>query len=195
MILRACQAALAIRQQFEATALRPGHALADFRVGIGLATGRAVAGGIGEKDQLNKVTVFGPVVKLASCLEGMTKILQGSILMDEATANEVRARVSPDVARCRRVAKVKPHGLDTALEVSELLPPEAEYKDLTAVHLDAYESALDKFMSGDWSDAMKLLHRVPPEDRVKDFLTGFIISNKRTPPTNWNGVIELEGKG
>jgi adenylate cyclase len=36
---------------------------------------------------------------------------------------------------------------------------------------------------------------VPPEDRVKDFLTEFIISNKRTPPANWNGVIELESKG
>ena len=90
---------------------------------------------------------------------------------------------------------MKPYGLDTALEVSELLPPEAEYKDLTAAHIEAYEKALDKFMAGDWSEAMKLLHRVPPEDRVKDFLTEFIISNKRTPPANWNGVIELESKG
>ena len=51
--------------EFGAAALRPGHPLADFRVGIGLATGHAVAGGIGAKDQLNKVTVFGPVVNLA----------------------------------------------------------------------------------------------------------------------------------
>jgi adenylate cyclase len=195
MILRACQAALAIRQQFEAAALRPGHPLADFRVGIGLATGHAVAGGIGAKDQLNKVTVFGPVVNLASRLEGMTKILQGSILIDEATAREVREKVSVDVARCRRVAKVKPYGLDTALEVSELLPPEAEYKDLTAAHIEAYEAALDRFMEGEWSEAIKLLHRVPPEDRVKDFLTEFIISYKRTPPPNWDGVIVLDTKG
>jgi len=195
MILRACQAALAIRQQFEAAALRPGHPLAGFRVGIGLATGHAVAGGIGAKEQLNKVTVFGPVVNLASRLEGMTKILQGSILMDDATAREVREKISADVVRCRRVAKVKPYGLDTPLEVSELLPPEAEYADLTAAHIAAYESALDKFIAGDWSEAIKFLHRVPPEDRVKDFLTEFIISNRRTPPPNWDGVIVLESKG
>jgi adenylate cyclase len=90
---------------------------------------------------------------------------------------------------------VKPYGLDTALEVSELLPPEAEYRDLTAEHIKAYEGALDHFIAGEWTEAMKLLHLVPPEDRVKDFLTEFIISYKRTPPPNWDGVIELESKG
>ena len=70
--VRACLAALAIRAEFAATAQRPDDPLADFRVGIGIATGRAVAGKIGTVDQV-KVTVFGPVVNLASRLEGMTK--------------------------------------------------------------------------------------------------------------------------
>ena len=110
-------------------------------------------------------------------------------------SNSHREKISTDVARCRRVAKVKPYGLDKALEVSELLPPEAAYKDLTAAHIEAYEAGLDKFMAGQWTEAIKFLHRVPPEDRVKDFLTEFIISNKRTPSPNWDGVIELQSKG
>jgi adenylate cyclase len=194
MILRACQAALAIRQQFEAAALRPGHPLAGFRVGIGLATGHAVAGGIGAKEQLNKVTVFGPVVNLASRLEGMTKILQAPILIDDATARVVRERIPGDLARCRRVATMKPYGMELAVEVSELLPPEPEYREVAAADIEAYEQALDRFNAGEWSEAMKHLHRVSPEDRVKDFLTEFILSNKRTPPPHWDGVIELLSK-
>ena len=37
--LRAALAALGIRAQFEAAAAQPGHPLADFRAGIGIATG------------------------------------------------------------------------------------------------------------------------------------------------------------
>ena len=194
MVLRACQAALAIRAQFGAAALRESHTLSGFRVGIGLSAGHAVAGGIGAKDQLNKVTVFGPVVNLAARLEGMTKILQTPILIDEVAAKFVRAEISTDVARCRRVAKIKPYGLDNVLVVSELLPPEAEYPDLKNEHIEAYENALDKFIEGDWPEAIKLLHHVPPEDRVQDLLTEFIIINKRTPPPKWDGVIELRSK-
>ena len=66
-VLRTCRAALAIRAEFEAEA--------GFHAGIGVATGKAVAGKIGTVDQV-KVTVFGPVVNLASRLESMTKILR-----------------------------------------------------------------------------------------------------------------------
>src|SRR6185295_4952116 len=87
---RACRAALAIRQEFAATATfqtatATENPLSDFRVGIGIASGRAVAGKIGTTDQV-KVTVFGPVVNLASRLETMTKILRTPILIDELTA-------------------------------------------------------------------------------------------------------------
>ena len=92
--VRACLAALAIRAEFAETASRRDDPLADFRVGIGIATGRAVAGKIGTVDQV-KVTVFGPVVNLASRLEGMTKILHAPILIDERTAIVVRNQLSP----------------------------------------------------------------------------------------------------
>lgn len=191
---RACLAALAIRMEYESAGRQVGHPLANFRMGIGLATGRAVAGRIGTVDQV-KVTVFGPVVNRASRLEGMTKFLHTPILLDEATARAVREQVPRRLARCRRLAVVKPYGLDTAIEVSELLPPVSDHPDLTDEHLAAYEAALDAFLAGQWSEAIELLHRVPAQDRVKDFLTIFIAQHNRTPPTNWNGVIPLSSKG
>ncbi len=192
-IQQACQAALAIRREFASASAQLEHPLADFRAGIGIASGPAVAGRIGTTDQV-KVTVFGPVVNLASRLESMTKQLQTSILVDEPTAAWVRANVRPDVLRIRRVAKVLPYGMHTPLIVSELLPPEGAHSILLDEHVAAYEQALEHFLEGQWNDAFRLLHQVPAEDQVKDFLTVFIAQHRRTPPPGWQGVIELPGK-
>ncbi len=192
-VLRTCRAALAISAEFKLTAQDPDSPLADFRVGIGLAMGKAVAGKIGTVD-LVKVTVFGPVVNLASRLEGMTKLLRAPILLDGAMAKAIRSQVPPEMARVRRIAIVKPYGLDTPLEVSELLPPAAQYPQLADEHLQTYESAVEHFLAGHWAKAFELLHRIPADDRVKDFLTVFIAEHNRTPPPGWNGVISLANK-
>jgi adenylate cyclase len=196
----ACRAALGIRAAFEALGHDPAHPLYGFRVGIGIATGPAVAGGIGTPEQA-KVTVFGPVVNLASRLQDMTKLLRVPILIDEATAEVVRGRLPRDVGRVRRMAKVRPYGLETPLVVTELIPPApppgAEHAEgaLSDADLDAYDKALDAFLAGDWTAAYKHLHRVPPDDRGKDVLTEFILKNNRTPPPAWDGVIPLGSKG
>lgn len=195
---RACRAALGIRAEFAAAAAStPNMAaslaespLANFRVGIGIASGRAVAGKIGTVDQV-KVTVFGPVVNLASRLEEMTKHLHAAILIDEPTATAARAQLPRETARVRRLARIKPLGLETPVEVSELLPPAAEFPQLSDEHLDAYEQAVEALLARDWPTALKLLHLVPPDDLVKDFLTVFIAQHNRTPPPGWDGVIPL----
>ena len=192
-VARACRAALSIRAEFAAAARQLDHPLADFRLGIGLATGPAVAGKIGTVDQV-KVTVFGPVVNLASRLEGMTKLLRAPILLDAATARAARNLLPPDEARVRRVAVVKPFGCDTPLEVSELLPPAAAWPELTDQDIAMYEAALVALDAGDWQLAFQLLHQVTADDRVKDFLTVFIAERNRTPPADWDGVIPLTSK-
>lgn len=192
-VLQAAQAALAIRAEFEAAAAIEKHPLAGFRAGLGIATGKAVAGRIGTVDQV-KVTVFGPVVNLASRLESMTKQLRAPILMDEATFRRVRAEVDPSIARTRRVARVLPVGMNTPLMVSELLPPDGPDSVLSDAHILAYEKALDSLQDGNWGEAFRLLHQVPAEDRVKDFLTVFIAQHGRTPPSDWQGFIRLPEK-
>jgi adenylate cyclase len=191
---RACCAALAVRKEFELAGRTPGHPLADFRMGMGLASGRAVAGRIGTVDQV-KVTVFGPVVNLAARLEGMTKLVQSPILLDEPTAAAVRKRVPATTARVRRVARVRPYGTDGHVEISELLPPADEPGQMTDEQVRQYEQALEQFIAGHWSEALETLHGVPARDRVKDFLTVFIAQHGRTPPQDWDGVIPLSSKG
>jgi adenylate cyclase len=192
-VQRACRAALGIRAEFEAASRQADHRLADFRMGIGIATGRAVAGKIGTVDQV-KVTVFGPVVNLAARLESMTKVLRAPILLDAATAASARQTLAPGAARVRRVAVVQPYGFQAAMEVSELLPPLAQHPQMSDEDITAYETALEALQAGDWQRAFQLLHHVPAEDRVKDFLTVFIAQHNRTPPEGWDGVIPLSAK-
>lgn len=190
---KACQAALGIAKAFQQFAAEPGHPLAGFRVGIGIATGRAVAGQIGSRDQA-KFTAFGPCVNLASRLEGLTKILHAPILVDETTCEFIRDQLAEASLRNRRLAKIRPYGLEHALVVSELLPPAADDPAHTMANLADYEAALAAFIKGDWGEAYEHLHRIPAADQGKDFLIGYILQHNHVPPLNWDGVIAIESK-
>ncbi len=124
----------------------------------------------------------------------MTKIMRTQILIDDETARIAREQISPDQARLRRLARVQPAGMSTVLTVSEVLPPASEYPMLSDDHIKYYEEALQAFQDGEWARAYNLLSRIPPEDVVKDFLTGFILQRDRVPPDDWKGVIELTRK-
>jgi adenylate cyclase len=190
---RACQAALTICNQFQSASQDAEHSLAGFRVGIGMATGRAVAGRIGTEDQV-KVTVFGPVVNLASRLEGMTKRCRAAILIDGATAERVRREVSPDIARLRRVARVRPYGMDAVVDVHELLPPAEWPEALSDLALQRYGEALLQFEAGHLHEALSLLDGQLQADPVANFLAAAINELGSTLPTDFDGVIRLTSK-
>lgn len=190
---RACQTALEILSDFQRKGASHDGPLGGFRCGIGIASGRGVAGRIGTSDQV-KVTAFGPVVNLASRLEGMTKMFSAEILVDEPTANYVRTSLSPKVARVRKLARVRPVGMQTPLVVHQLLPSADVPGTLADEDIAMYESALEALLDLRWDDAFELLHQVPASDRVKDFLTVFIARHGRVPPEQWDGVIPLDKK-
>lgn len=196
--LWACRAALDIHAEFVKTAeplpdsadssLRSG-----FKVGIGIAHGRAMAGKIGPDEQ-PKVGVFGPVVNLGARLEGMTKALRAAILVDEATAELVRAKLPPSEGRCRRLGRVTPYGLSTPITVFELLHPCGPLSPLTDDDIANYEAAVADFTAGRWHAALDKLDRLPVGDRAKDFLLIFIAQHNYEPPSQWDGVIPLSSK-
>ena len=162
-------------------------------MGIGIAHGRAVAGKIGTAEQV-KVTVFGPVVNLASRLESMTKQLRVPILLDEGAASMVRARLNPSEGRMRRLAQILPYGMETPVTVSELLPPANDFPELTDTHLASYEAGVEGFIAGNWDEAYRHLHSMPASDRAQDFLMQQIVLNNRTAPRNWDGIVRLPSK-
>lgn len=191
--INACRAALAIRSEFESKKGRKDHPLGDFAMGIGLAHGRAVAGKIGTLEQV-KVTVFGPVVNLASRLEGLTKQLRVPILLDETTAALVRQRLPAEEGRLRKLARVLPYGMDRPVVVHELLPSEKDFPLLSDQQLKAYEEGVDRFIQGDWEEAYHRLHAMPSSDRAQDLLIQQIAMNNRQAPKDWDGTIRFPGK-
>lgn len=188
--VRAAHAAIRIRREFATVAHQTEHSLSNFRIGVGVASGRAVAGKIGTVDQV-KVTAFGPAVNLAARLETMTKQLNTSILVDSKTASQV---AHAEGIRTRRLAILQPYGMAKAIEVWELLPPYEEYSLLSDDDIRSYEQALEHFLAGDWAKAWELLHQVPAGDHSKDLLTTYIASRNRRAPDNWDGIIRLDSK-
>lgn len=191
--LNAARAALGIRTAFREFADLPHHPLSRFEMGIGIAHGRAVAGKIGTSEQV-KVTVFGPVVNLASRLETMTSQLRVPILLDEATTKLVRDAMPAEEGRTRRLGRILPLGLETPVQVSELLPPLAEFPDLTDEHIAQYEEAVEHFTNGQWEEAWQCLHKMPANDRAQDFLAMPIVQHNRKAPPEWDGIIRLTQK-
>ncbi len=191
--LPALKAALAIQAAFRKCQQEPGHPLADFNVGIGIAHGRAIAGKIGTTAQA-KVGVFGPVVNLASRLESMTKQLRVPILIDQATAEYAREHLPPDIGRLRGMGRVRPYGMDAALDVTQLLPPMSNDASISDEHIADFEEAVRAVVEGRWSEALELLDRVPVNDRAKDFLMIFIAQHHYEPSSNWDGVIQMASK-
>ena len=190
-IEQAARAALAIRRDFARLAHKNGHPLAGFTCGIGIATGTAVAGRLGTLDQF-KVTVFGPVVNLASRLESMTRIFHVPILVDERVAQRLSSGRSSHWARCRKLAQVQPFGMRKTLLVNELLPPAVEPGAMAERDRRDYEAALEAFQAGRWSDSRSLLTRLPTE--VGFFLRDYLDHRGPTPPADWDGVIVMETK-
>ena len=163
----ACLAALAVQAEFNKPHGEQGL-LEGFTVGVGIAHGRAIAGQIGTRQQA-KVGVFGPVVNQGSRLEGMTKQFGVGICIDEATADFVRRLLPREVARVRKLARVRPKGMGMPVTVSELLPPVGPNSAVTDVTIEYHEAAVDAIIAGDWNQAREILE-VLPGDGPKQFL-------------------------
>ncbi len=189
----ACRSALAIYRTFRQSISQTKSLLFGFSIGMGIAHGRALAGQIGTNQQ-SKVGVFGPVVNQGSRLEGMTKQFGVPICVDETTASYLQKHLRCDEGRLRRLARVRPKGMDTSITVWALLPPTDEYPETPDEVIDCHETAMDSVLSGDWNNARTLLKRIPDNDGPKQFLLGHMAATNFQPPADWDGAFSLASK-
>lgn len=185
---QAAQAALAIRRQFENVSTRAGHPLAGFACGVGIASGRAVAGKLGTPEQF-KVSVYGPPVNLAARLESATKQLRVPILLDEAVAARLAGRAAFGT---RRLGRFRLAGLPRVVTISELFQP-AVMESLSDDERGDYDVAVDHFTGGRWPLARRKLESLR-HDSASRFLLKFMDDHPSGPPKDWDGVIPLEAK-
>ena len=176
--IRALEAASRIRDDYH-----EGDKVGGFRCGIGIATGRAVAGRIGTVDQV-KVTAFGPVVNLASRLEGLTKRFGVEIILDEAT-HDLIADSTEHSFVVRRLGKLVPAGMTQPVNAYELMIPGT----LSTREITHHQEALALFEAGNWPDAENLLRKLPGTDRPTEVLKTMIRKHNGQPPSSWNEVV------
>ncbi|MCG8448030.1 MAG: adenylate/guanylate cyclase domain-containing protein [Pirellulales bacterium] len=186
----ACRAALAIHKTFMQASSDREHPLYDFQVGLALGFGHAIAGQIGSEDQ-TKVGVFGPVVNLTSRLESITKHIGASILIDGAMAEQVRGVLPEHEARMRRVARIRARGIETPVEIYQLIPSGSSSTQITDEQIAHYEQAAGAVTEGRWQEAAQLLEGWMPEDGPANFLRDFLAKHEGKPPQDWDGVIPL----
>lgn len=190
----ACRAALEILAGFRRESETDNSQLLEgFSVGIGIAHGRALAGRIGTEQQ-SKIGVFGPVVNQGSRLEGLTRYFDVSICVDDATAVRVRDTLDPTESRLRRIANVRPKGMETPIAVHELLATERHATEFSDQMIARYESALDAAMTGEWDTAASLLNDCNVEDGPTRRLRSVIVQHQQNPSMHWDGVISMISK-
>ena len=188
----ACRAALAIHRHFR-DAAQQDKLLQEYSIGIGIAHGRAIAGQIGT-DRQSKVGVFGPVVNQCSRLESMTKQFGVSICIDAATADFVDRYFPESEGRMRPLANVRPHGMNTAIDVYQLLLPEKEAPELSQQMLKDSATARDAVNTGQWNKAFEALARIPDNDGLKQFLIQQMSAFNYKAPADWDGIFSLSTK-
>ncbi|PHS19009.1 MAG: hypothetical protein COA78_01195 [Blastopirellula sp.] len=189
--LAACKAAIEILRHFPEETKQGGPTGLGFQVGIGIASGRAVAGKIGSEDQV-KVTAFGPPVNIASRLESMTKTMQMPILTDQATALKVMPLPSGYPAHLSPIATVLPYGMAEPVTVHSLqgkLPTPLEQE-----HESIYQQGLTHFQNGQFALATEQLQTLPEDYPAGKFLEKKIVQYQAETPDNWAGVIRFDRK-
>ena len=191
--IAACRAALSIQNEFQQQSGQRGSLLEGFSVGIGIAHGRAIAGQIGTEQQ-SKIGVFGPVVNQCARLESMTKQFGVSICIDSATAEFVDRYFSADDGRIRPLARVRPLGLNNAVDVFNLLPSEKMCPEVQGQTIANHTLAHEAIIDGRWNDADRALSQIPDADGPKQFLLERLGEVRDTSPEQWDGVIPLAVK-
>ncbi len=187
-IEKACRAALAIQLEFArwGATLAPGEA---FSIGIGIASGRGVAGQIGSDDQV-KVTSFGPVVNRAARLESLTRAFRVPVLLDEESAQWLAVHGSGEF-RVRPICAVRPVGFTAAVSIAEVLPA---WGDLPAPTWEReYLEGFAHFAQGDWDAARKKLEPLRSQSGPADYVCEFL-ARRGTAPVDWDGVLPLVQK-
>jgi adenylate cyclase len=148
--LAACRAALdcaATMERFVRESPDPNASKLKIRISIN--TGRVIVGNIGSTRKL-EYTVIGDPVNLANRIEGLNKTYGTTVLMGQATWEEVKYDVV-----ARRIGSMAVRGREDPVTVYELLAlNEDGAQDGQWEWVAVYERAIDAYDRGDWRQAL-----------------------------------------
>lgn len=166
--------------------------LAGLQPAIGISTGDSLTGAM-QVGRLCKNGVFGPATNLGARLQGLTKPLGVSCLLDASTVEAIHEAGACDQLPTRKCGRFSVVGLETAVDVYELIP-ESTAASLGVDGLARFEAAVDNFTIGLWDEARVEFEFRQNTDSVCAYLLQFMAKHQYRVPADWDGAIELTSK-
>lgn len=177
-----------LNERFAADGLAPNPLLTR----IGLNTGDMVVGNMGTERKMD-YTIMGNSVNLAARLEGVNKQYGSWILMTDSTKTEAGDRFMT-----RRLDQVRVVGINTPVQLWELVDFRTEVSPATLDFLGRFDEAHRVFDSMNWGKAVDMFRNLsderPEDGPSRSYIKKCEIFMQKPPAADWDGVFSLTEK-
>ena len=141
--------------------------VSDINIGIGIHTGMAMIGIVGESERLSG-TVISDTVNLSSRLESLTKQYKTAMLVSKDTVDRLS---TPEELSLRYLGMIQVAGVNEVKAVYEVLDClKDDVKSVRSDNAKDFREALRLFQLGRHDDALKALEKIASEGR-NDYVT------------------------
>ena len=171
------------------------NALTPIRIGIGMHTGPLVMGITGDAERLDAATIS-DTVNTASRIESLSKHFGVSILLSEASLNQIENKVD---FQFRYLGKVQVKGRLKPVKIYECFngdPSGLIQEKLNS--LPAFEQGLQSYYQGDFIEASQAFNQaleLNPHDKPSQlFQSNAEVYAKEGVPNEWEGVELMDKK-
>ena len=189
----AARAALQACREFAAlNVARKAEGKETLEVCLGINSGEVIAGCLGTQKR-TEYSVIGPVVNVASRLEGANKFFGSQIMAGEETYREARGAVE-----ARELGSIRPVGEERPIRVYEFLALKGGLSDDWKAGLSSYEKGRASFNHRKYEEAAAsfrvALISIPGDGPSARYLRSALDFIAVPPPADWDGVFDLTTK-